>query len=301
MILGGVELRHLEYFVAVAGERSFTRAATRLHVVQSAVSAAISALERELGAPLFERSAQRVVLTAAGEALLPRARATLDAAQAARDAVHEVGTELGGELTVGTLTGLDGIDFAGLLRQFHSAHPRVSLRLRAATWEGSAGLARALVDGEVDVAFLGVGGRPFPHLHTRELLPIPQVLVVPAEHPLARRKSVTLREVADAPFIDFPVGYTNRTTNDHAFAKAGLDRTISMEVADVALAASFVSAGLGVAILPVRLVPADKRCAALTVTDQSLEFGLHVATAENRRVTAATSALLEMVDGHVRC
>ncbi|MFD0788599.1 LysR family transcriptional regulator, partial [Micromonospora azadirachtae] len=80
-----MELRHLEYFVAVAAERSFTRAANRLHVVQSAVSAAISSLERELGSTLFERSAQRVDLTEAGEALLPQARATLDAAQAARD------------------------------------------------------------------------------------------------------------------------------------------------------------------------------------------------------------------------
>jgi DNA-binding transcriptional LysR family regulator len=81
---GRVELRHLEYFVAVAEELSFTRASRRLHVVQSGVSSAIQSLERELGAALFDRDRHRVALTDAGQALLPEARATLAAAQAAR-------------------------------------------------------------------------------------------------------------------------------------------------------------------------------------------------------------------------
>ncbi|WP_410809628.1 LysR family transcriptional regulator [Micromonospora sp. 067-2] len=294
-----MELRHLQYFVAVAGERSFTRAATRLHVVQSAVSAAIAALERELRVVLFERSAQRVVLTAAGEALLPRARATLDAAQAARDAVHEVGDELIGTLAVGSLTGVGGIDFAGLLGHFHAAHPRVILRLRAATWDGSAGLARSLVDGELDVAFLGVGGRPFPQLSTRELVRLPQVLVVPAGHRLARQDTVTLAELTGESFIDYPVGYANRAATDRAFLAAGVERTIAMEVTDVTVAATFALHGLGVTILPTRAVPNSPHCKALPVTDQSLEWSLHVATATHRTISAATSALLQMVDEHL--
>jgi DNA-binding transcriptional LysR family regulator len=82
-----MELRHLQFFVAVAEELSFTRASRRLHVVQSGVSSAIQGLERELGAPLFDRDRHRVALTDAGLALLPEARATLAAAQAARVAV----------------------------------------------------------------------------------------------------------------------------------------------------------------------------------------------------------------------
>src|SRR5690349_25087262 len=85
-----MELRHLATFVAVAEERSFTRAADRLHVVQSAVSAGVKTLERELGTALFTRSTQAVDLTDAGHALLPEARATLAAANAARDAVEQV-------------------------------------------------------------------------------------------------------------------------------------------------------------------------------------------------------------------
>ena len=95
-----VELRHLEYFVAVAEERNFTRAAARLNIVQSAVSAAIKSLERELGAPLLERTSKRVALTDAGLALLPKARATLDAARDAREAVDEVRGGLRGTLRI---------------------------------------------------------------------------------------------------------------------------------------------------------------------------------------------------------
>ncbi|GAA2738780.1 LysR family transcriptional regulator [Actinocorallia aurantiaca] len=294
-----MELRHLEYFVAVAAERSFTRAANRQHVVQSAVSAAISALERELGAVLFERSAQRVVLTEAGKALLPKAQATLDAAQEARDAVHEIGGELRGTVVVGCLTGVGGLDFAGLLGRFHREHPQVRLLLRAATWDGSAGLARSLVEGVVDVAFLGVGGRPFPGLRTRMLMRVPQVLVVPADHPLAVRETVTLAETAGESFIDYPVGYGNRTANDRAFDAAGVERVITMEATDVSAAAEFVAHGLGVTILPTRTVPKAVGCKALPVTDQSLEWALHVATAEHRRVGAATAALVGMADDFV--
>src|ERR1700691_2603506 len=95
----GMELRHLEYFVAVAEELSFTRASRRLHVVQSGVSSSIQGLERELGVVLFDRERHRVTLTDAGRALLPEARTTLAAAQAAAEAVAEAAAGLRGSLT----------------------------------------------------------------------------------------------------------------------------------------------------------------------------------------------------------
>src|SRR3954447_5122037 len=98
-----MELRQLATFVAVAEERSFTRAADRLHVVQSAVSAGLRKLEKELGASLFDRSTHSVTLTDAGLALLPEARATLAAAAAARDAVDEVRGGLRGTVALGTM------------------------------------------------------------------------------------------------------------------------------------------------------------------------------------------------------
>ncbi|MBO0774454.1 MAG: LysR family transcriptional regulator, partial [Actinobacteria bacterium] len=105
-----MELRHLEYFVAVAEELSFTRASRRLHVVQSGVSSAIQNLERELGSPLFDRDRHRVALTDAGQVLLPEARATLAAAQSAVDAVGEARAGLRGTLTIGTMLSTGRVD-----------------------------------------------------------------------------------------------------------------------------------------------------------------------------------------------
>lgn len=126
----GVELRQLEYFVAVAHERSFTLAARRLHVVQSAVSAAIASLERDLKVTLFERSAQRVVLTEAGTALLPEALAVMDAVQGARDVVDELGAGMRGSVRVGLLPGLGLIDLPAAAGEFRRRYQNVELQLR---------------------------------------------------------------------------------------------------------------------------------------------------------------------------
>ena len=124
----GVELSEFAVFVAVAEEGSFTRAADRLHVVQSAVSAGVRNLERELGARLFDRSTHKVALSDAGRALLPEARATLAAAAAARDAVDAVSGSHDRRIILGTLQaqGMRSIDVAGMLAEF-AEHPDVQI------------------------------------------------------------------------------------------------------------------------------------------------------------------------------
>ncbi|NMO57858.1 LysR family transcriptional regulator [Actinoplanes sp. TBRC 11911] len=291
-----MELRQLEVFVAVAAERSFTRAGNRLHVVQSAVSVAVAALERELGVVLFERSARRVALTAEGEVFLPHAQATLDAARAAHGSVRELSGQLGGTLMIGSLTGVAGAEIAHLLSRLHAAHPRVTLRMRAGGGDGSAGLARALVDGDLDVAFVGVPARAYPGLRTRELVRVPQVLVVPMDHPMARREAVSLADVADEAFVDYPVGYANRDTNDAAFSRAGVRRRVVAEVNDLPVVTDFVKRGVGVSILPVQAAQADEAFASLQVSDQPLEWSVHVATAEQRTINAAAMTLLRLVE-----
>jgi len=152
-----MELRHLEVFVAVAEELSFTRASARLHLVQSGVSSAIKALERDLGAVLFDRDRHRVMLTDAGQVLLPEARATLAAAQAARDAVSQAQGGLRGTVTVGTMLSTGPLDLPGLLGRFHQTHPGVTVKLRMSA-SGSAGLAREVLDGSLDLAVVSLPG-----------------------------------------------------------------------------------------------------------------------------------------------
>jgi DNA-binding transcriptional LysR family regulator len=291
-----MELRHLEYFVVVAEELSFTRASRRLHVVQSGVSAAIKSLERELAAPLFDRSPRRVTLSDAGAALLPRARATLDAAQSARDAVQQVRGGLRGTLTVGTMTAVGLLDVPALLGQFHAEHPAVTLQLRMSTTTGSAGLATSLLHGELDLAFLSLPARPPSGLRWQELAATPIVLVVRADHRLADLTTATLGQLADERFVDFPAGYGNRVVVDRTFAAAGMDRHVTIEVADMTTAADCVAEGLGIAFLPAIFVPADPRLRVLTVAGRAMRWNVCIASAKARHPSAAAQALLRLVD-----
>jgi DNA-binding transcriptional LysR family regulator len=294
-----VELRQLNYFVAVANEKSFTLAAKRLHVVQSAVSAAIASLERDLRVTLFERNAQRVVLTEAGAAFLPEALAVLDAAQGARDAVDELGRGVRGSVRVGMLAGLDLVDLPALAGDFRRRYPGVEMRLRVEA-TGSAGIAAALLSGEADVGFLGVADSVNRDLCTRELVRVPQVLAVPAAHPLARRRSVAVADLAEEDFVDFPLGYASRAVADQVFAAARIERRIAVEVSGMENAADFVRHGVGVAIVPPFAVHGDEAVRTLKVKDQPLEWSLHLATTRKRKQTAAVRALVGLVDAHLR-
>jgi DNA-binding transcriptional LysR family regulator len=167
-----MELRHLEYFVAVAEEGNFTRAAARLHIMQSAVSAAIKSLERGLDAQLLERTSKRIDLTDARLALVPRARAALDAARDARDAVRDVSDGLRGTLRIATMITVGLIDLPAPLGHFHREHPLVSLHLATSASSGSKGPFDALTAGRLDVAFVSMPGHAQPVCITKGWLPV---------------------------------------------------------------------------------------------------------------------------------
>ena len=285
-----MELRHLEYFVAVAEELSFTRASRRLHVVQSGVSSAIQGLERELGAALFDRDRHRVTLTEAGRALLPEARATLAAAWAAADAVAETTAGLRGALSIGTMISTGPVGLPVLLGRFHEQHPGVLVKLRVMPG-GSAELAREVISGGLDLALLSLPGEAPAGLAVRPLAHEPLALICAAKHPLAGEKSVPLEALTEEAFIDFPVGWGTRAIVDRAFAAAGIDRQGSFEVADYAAAAGLVGNGLGVAFVPASTAASLDGVARVRV-DAALDWRILVATAATRRASAAARAFL---------
>ena len=286
-----MELRHLEYFVAVAEELSFTRASRRLHVVQSGVSSAIQGLERELGATLFDRNRHRVTLTEAGLALLPEARATLAAAQAAADAVAEAAAGLRGTLSIGTMISTGSIDVPALLGRFHEQHPAVLVRLRVMPG-GSADLAREVASGGLDLALLSLPGDAPPGLTVRPLAQEPLTLICAAKHPLANAEAVRLDALANETFVDFPVGWGTRAVVDRAFATAGIDRQVSFEVADYTTAAGLVATGLGVAFIPASTALGLEGLARVPVEGAAMNWRILVATSATRRPSAAARALL---------
>jgi DNA-binding transcriptional LysR family regulator len=288
-----MELRHLECFVAVAEEANFSRAAARLHVVQSAVSATIKSLERELGAPLLDRNSKRVLLTDAGAALLPGARAALDAAQAAADAVAEVRGGLRGTLRLGTMTSVSLIDLPALLGAFHQQHPGVLVRTTAAP-SGTQGLVDALLERRLDVAFVSWPGPPPAGIALTDLTSSVLDLAVPAAHPLAGRGSVRIAELAGLDFVDSPVGYGNRTVADRAFAAASLTRRVTIEITDISTGAAFVTHGLGVALLPRFALRDAQHMAVLQVLDADLRWPVSLAAPSDRVPSAAARAMATM-------
>jgi DNA-binding transcriptional LysR family regulator len=297
---GWVELRQLEYFLAVADNLSFTRAARRLHVVQSGVSATIRALERELGAALFVRGPAGARLTLAGEELRPHARATIDAALAAKDAVNATRGAVRGTITIGILTSINVIDLPALLVELHDSYPEVQVRLRAAR-AGTTGLTRQLRDGDLDIAFLVFTGVPPAELHARLVAAVPLHLVVPASHPLAAQQAVSLAELAGMSFVDAPPGYGTRIVIDDAFAAAGVERTVALEVADLGTAAAYIRNGLGIGFLSWSILDDidDTGLVTVPVADQELIWRLYVTTLANRQPSAAVRALLTLLEERV--
>ncbi len=187
-----MELRQLEYFVAVAEEANFTRAAQRVHVSQSGVSAQIRQLERDLGAPLIDRSGRVASLTGAGAAALPHARAALAAAAAARQAVDDVTGLLSGRIVVGMVTACTVTPLFDALAAFHLAHPGVEIALE----EGNSDwLIERVRSGEADLALIGAAGAPPGGLEAFTIVSDGLVAAVPPGHPLASRDAVTLAEV----------------------------------------------------------------------------------------------------------
>src|ERR1700733_12722346 len=167
-----MELRQLEYFIAVAAELNFSRAAQRIHVVQSALSASVGRLEKELGTKLFDRSKRQIALTAAGEVFLGDAREVIHAVQQARSSVDDYRDQLTGTVTLGTLMSWGTLDLPAALAEFRQLHPLVTVRLRQ-SMSGSAGHLDAIADGKMDLALVSIPSSSSSLLAFRQLMEEP--------------------------------------------------------------------------------------------------------------------------------
>lgn len=245
-----MELRQMEYFVAVASEMSFTRAAQRVHVVQSALSTSIAKLERELQVQLFDRSRQQIQLTAAGERFRTHANEVLRVARTATDSVSEFRGSLSGTVEFGSLISFGPMDVARALGDFHSANPFVRLRLRLSQSGASAYLS-ALLDGSLDLALVSVPNRFPAQLDMRLLFEEPMVFVCRDDHAMAARKLLKLGDLAGEELVSYPPEFGLRRLVDEAFHAAGVSPQTFYEVpAGFADIADLVSNGLGTTFMP---------------------------------------------------
>jgi DNA-binding transcriptional LysR family regulator len=287
-----MELRQLAHFVAVVEEKTFTRAAARSHLSQSALSASVRALERELDATLFLRTTRRVALTDEGRALLPNARRALEAARDAGSAVQGAKGRLGGSLSVGGIQTRMTINQAEFLARFHQRHPAVSLRY-------TTGVSASLIDevrrGRIDAAFIVLPPRTPSDLEVRRLATLQTMFVCRPDHPLAGLERVDAEMLKDETFIGMPRSVTHGAVGQLLRANDDRNRA-ALEVSDVGTILEFVAHGLGIALLAREDALSRPPLMAIPFSDPTMVWTVGVVTPTARRRTAATDALLELLD-----
>ncbi|MDI3389200.1 LysR substrate-binding domain-containing protein [Streptomyces sp. B-S-A8] len=262
-----MQLQQLQYFVAVAETRHFTRAAEQVHVAQPSLSQQIRSLERELGAELFSRARGNIALTDAGETLLPLARRILADADTARQEVQELGRLERGRVRLGATPSLCTGLLPDVLRAFHDRYPGIRLLIEEG---GSHDLVRELARGALDLALVVLPlPSPSPALTTLELLREDLVVVSSPEAPApgTRGRSVRVSDLQRERLVMFRHGYDLRELTVAACRAAGFEPDFAVEGGEMDAVLGFVRAGLGVAVVP-RMVAAragrDLRVTPLT-------------------------------------
>jgi DNA-binding transcriptional LysR family regulator len=244
----GIELRHLRYFIAVADELHFGRAAQRLHIAQPPLSQQIRRLEEMVGHPLLIRTSRAVKLTAPGAALLDRAKRTLQRVAEDLAFTRRVGLGHSGSLRVGFIGSGMQTQLPAVLGEYRRLYPDVELRLQETF---TSHLIESIRDGSVDVGFLRDGG-PIEDLMIQPLFEEKFIVILPRRHRLAQLSTVRVAQLKDEPFVFFPKSAGpnawNRTMN--LCEEQGFRARVVQEAPHWVTIVSLVGAGLGVTIAP---------------------------------------------------
>jgi len=241
-----MELRQLEYFLAVAEFGRFTQAAEAVHVSQPALSQQIKKLEAELGTPLFERLGRGTELTEAGELLLPRARRILSEVESADEAISELRGIKNGSVTVGTVQTTGEYLIPGVVSRFHQAHPKIAISVME---RSAPAITEGLTDGTFD---LGVGFMSSVHdeISADLLFEEALVAVLPSGHSWTEVEKLSASRLSSQPLVLLPEGYCTRNLVNSVFEAAGIDPMVRIEMNSIAgILATVREAGLAT-ILP---------------------------------------------------
>jgi DNA-binding transcriptional LysR family regulator len=270
----GMELRHLRYFVAIATEGNFTRAAEKLGIGQPPLSQQIKSLERELGAELFRRTAHGAELTVAGEALLIEARRMLDGAERAVRAVQRAARGETGRLRIGFI-GSAAFNPAvpALIQRFKSQYAAVDLTLEEAN---TPSLLQGLADERLDAVFFRPRRVPPDGVQMHRFPDEPMKIVLPITHPLANKKRLPLKALANEAFVFVP-GPAGASLYDEvirACGEAGFSPQLAQPAPQVSSVVNLVAAGMGVSIVPLSIAQLVKGVRYIDVQGSTLKAPL---------------------------
>jgi DNA-binding transcriptional LysR family regulator len=290
-----MELDHVEAFLAIVRCGGFSRASSTLHLSQPAISRRVHLLERDLGAPLFERLRSGAVLTDAGRAFLPHAEALL---ASMRDGIEAVGALRGtsrGTVTLAVVGTLASTTLTGCLRRFRETHPAIDLRLRTAL---SAEVSALVLRGDATLG-LRYGIDPHADLVSSAIHDEPMVPVCAPRHRLARLRRVDPRALASERWLSFPAGAAREPYSSalaHWLAACGLGAAEIVPIDSLTAQKRMVEAGFGLALLQESSVDEELRAGslrALRVTAPRVTVAVVLIHRRRAYQSGATQALKE--------
>jgi LysR family transcriptional regulator, hydrogen peroxide-inducible genes activator len=286
-----MELHQLRYFCAVADTGSFSRAAEQSHVSQPSLSQQILKLEDELGARLFDRLGRSVRLTELGKTFLPRARAVLRELEAARGDVVERKDSVAGSVTVGAIPTVAPYLLPRVLTSFSRKFPQVQLTVIE---EITPVLLDRLRASAVDLAVLAlpIRGHEF---ESAPLLTEPLFAVLPQKHKLARRRSISLKDVRKEPFLLLRDGHCFRENAVAACDRARVHPQVIFESGQFSSLLSMVGAGMGISLIPQMAMDKKSGCRYVSISDPEATRTIGAVTLRGRSLTRASLSFLSLL------
>ena len=286
-----MELHQLRYFCAIAETGSFSRAAEQCHVAQPSLSQQILKLEDEFGVRLFDRLGRSVRLTEVGKTFLPRARAVLRELEAARGDVVERKDSIAGPVTVGAIPTVAPYLLPGILTAFSKKFPQAQLTVIE---EITPVLLDRLRASTVDVAILAlpIRGHEFDSF---PLLTEPLFAVLPKKHPLAHRRSISLKDVRKEPFLLLRDGHCFRENAVAACDRARVHPQVIFESGQFSSLLGMVGAGMGVSLIPRMAVDNKAGCRYVSISDPEATRTIGVVVLRGRSLTRANLGFLSLL------
>jgi len=285
-----MDIPSLQAFTTVAATGSFSLAAERLCLTQPAVSKRVTGLEERLGVRLFDRIGRRVVLTEAGETLLPRARRILAELEDSRRALADLSGRVAGRLTIGTSHHIGLHRLPPVLRRFTARYPEVELDLHFMESEAA---CRAVESGELELGIVTLPPEPVSHLHTTPVWPDPLCIVANPGHPLAMAGELTIPDLADHNAILPAQGTYTRQLLERAVEPHGVQLRIGLSTNYLETIKMMVSVGLGWSLLPHTMV--EGGLIPLPIAGLRLERTLGVVRHIGRTCSNAAREFIELL------
>jgi len=282
-----MDLDNLKAFLHVAARGSFSRAAESLFITQPAVSKRIASLERELNTNLFDRIGHKIVLTAAGNALLPRARNILLDVEDSKRAVANLSDSVSGPLAIGTSHHIGLHRLPPVLREFTHDFPEVQLNIQFMDSEEA---CQAVLHGELEVGIVTLPLSPDPELNLTSIWHDPLVLVAPVGHPLTQKKNFQLEQLAEHNAILPATGTFTREVLEQTLKPLDINLQVGMSTNYLETIKMLVSVGLGWSILPRAMLDAEVQ--ELKTAKIRMERRLGIVTHTERTLSNAAEALI---------